>query len=93
MKFFFSPFRLFERQQHVQLGVAMPEKNLVAVGHEKAPIWLQAIKIGAVSLGGFKLSIRATHVGLVRGLAYPWPVAPQQSRRPFQLISLASIEE
>jgi hypothetical protein len=64
----------------------MPEKNLVAVGHEKAPIWLRAIKIGAVSVGGFKLSIRVTHVGLVRGLAYPWPGAPQQSRRPFQLM-------
>ena len=36
----------------------MPEKNLVAVGHEKAPIWLRAIKIGA-------------HVRLVRALAYP----------------------
>ncbi len=51
----------------------MPQKNLVAVGHEKAPIWLRAIKIGA-------------HVRLVRALAYPWPVAPQQGRRPFQLI-------
>jgi len=86
--FFFSPLSLVLRQQYVQLGVAMPEKNLVAVGHEKAPIWLRAIKIGAVSVGGFKLSIRVTHVGLVRGLAYPWSVAPQQSRRPFQLMSV-----
>jgi hypothetical protein len=36
----------------------MPEENLVAVGHEKAPTWLQAIKIGA-------------QVRLVRASAYP----------------------
>jgi hypothetical protein len=61
----------------------MPEKNLVAVGHEKAPIWLRAIKIGAVLAGGLELSIRTTNVRLVRALAYPWSVAPQQCRRPF----------
>jgi hypothetical protein len=32
-------------------------------------------------------------VRLVRGSAYPWPVAPQQSRRPFQLIFLVSTGE
>ena len=29
------------------VGVGYAWKNLVAVGHEKAPIWLRAIKIGA----------------------------------------------
>jgi hypothetical protein len=29
---------------------------------------------------------RGATVRLVRGSAYPWPVAPQQSRRPFRLI-------
>jgi hypothetical protein len=46
----------------------------------KSPGWLQAINPGPP-------------VRLVRASAYPWPVAPQQRRRPFQLISLASIEE
>ncbi len=56
----------------------------------KSPDLASSYQDRGVSSGGFKLSIRSSLVRLVRELAYPWPVAPQQCRFPFQLIFFGS---
>lgn len=69
------------RKNPVQLGWDMPKKTYHYLHPDRREVRIKKPR------SGLELS-RSGQRTVVRGLAYPWPVAPQQSRFPFQLMAL-----